>query len=441
MATNQDDPAQDDLAHAPFDVRSKMASGLPGPAPAWTGSLRFSFVGGNNDAPSVPVGGLAEAAVHALNRHGSALATYNLGDNPQGYGPLREFLAAQLAAEASLPIGSHEVLVVSGSLQALDLVIETFVAPGDVVVAEQATYGGMLSRLRRAGAAVVPAELDDDGIVPQALDALLGRLADEGRLPKLIYTIPTVQNPTGSVMPVERRRLVLDVARRWGVVIFEDDCYADLMWQGVRPPAIAALAREGSDVGRVVYCGSFSKSIAPALRVGFMVAEPPVMSRLVALKDDAGTGAVEQMLLAEYCSAHFVDHVRELRNTLGSKCAAMRDAVDTHFGARSAVAGKLGGPVQVTDPKGGIFVWLTFPAGVDTARYLAPAASRGIQFNEGAAWSVDRAWGARRMRLCFGSLSIEDIHEGVAALAQVIVSNEQAPTDPEPPGCGSLSCP
>ena len=409
--------------HASFDVRSKMASGLPPPAPPWTPIPRYSFVGGNNDSPSVPVGGLAEAAVNAINRHGPALATYNLGGNPQGYEALREFIAANLAAEAALPISADDVLVVSGSLQALDLVIAAFVEPGDVVVAEEATYGGIISKLTRAGALCEPARLDDDGIVPAALDDLLGELASQDRLPKLIYTIPTVQNPTGSVMPTERRHQLLEVARRWDVVIFEDDCYADLQWDGERPPAIAALARDGGDVGRVVYCGSFSKSIAPALRVGFIAAEVPVMRQLVALKDDAGTGAVEQLILAEYSGAHFVDHVRELRATLREKCRVMRHAVATHFGAFSRVAIKLGGPVQVTDPKGGIFVWLTFPSGTDTARYLAPAAERGIQFNEGAAWSVDPQWGARRMRLCFGSLSHDDIGDGVAALAEVIAAN------------------
>ncbi len=414
--------SQTEPTHAFFDVRSKMASSLPPPAPGWRPIPRYSFVGGNNDSPSVPVGGLAEAAVNAINRHGPALATYNLGGNPQGYEALREFIAANLAVEAALPISADDVLVVSGSLQALDLVIAAFVEPGDIVIAEEATYGGIISKLTRAGALCEPAQLDDDGIVPEALDRLLGELASQGRLPKLIYTIPTVQNPTGSVMPTQRRHQLLEVARRWDVVIFEDDCYADLQWEGERPPAIAALARDGGDVGRVVYCGSFSKSIAPALRVGFVAAEVPVMRQLVALKDDAGTGAVVQLILAEYSEAHFVDHVRELRVTLREKCRVIRHALATHFGALSAVAIKLGGPVQVTDPKGGIFVWLTFPTGTDTARYLAPAAERGIQFNEGAAWSVDPQWGARRMRLCFGSLSHDDIRDGVAALAEVIAA-------------------
>ena len=408
----------------PFDMAAKMVEGLPQPAGAWTPIPRFSFVGGNNDSPSVPVGGLTEAAMAVLAKHGSELATYNLGGNPQGFEGLREFVAASLAANAHMPTSTEQVLVVSGSLQALDLVNTAFLRPGDVVVAEEATYGGMISKVARRGARCVGVELDDDGIVPQRLEQLLDELTAAGTPPRFIYTIPTVQNPTGSVMPAERRREILAIARHFGVPIFEDECYSDLQWTGERPPTLRAIDSadsEGQSV--VIYCGSFSKSIAPALRVGYIVADVPIVRQLMALKDDAGTGALEQLVLAEYAAAHFDDHVSQLRDTLREKCAVMRHAVNTHLGALSAAAIKLGGPVQVTDPEGGIFVWLTFPAGTDTARYLAPAAERRIQFNQGAAWSVDPEWGARRMRLCFGSLSHQDIRDGVTALAEVIAAN------------------
>ena len=408
----------------PFDMAAKMVDGLPQPAGAWMPIPRFSFVGGNNDSPSVPVGGLTEAAMAVLTKHGSELATYNLGGNSQGFEGLREFVAASLAANAHMPTSSEQVLVVSGSLQALDLVNTAFLRPGDVVVAEEATYGGMISKVARRGARCVGVELDDDGIVPQRLEQMLDELTAAGTPPRFIYTIPTVQNPTGSVMPAERRREILAIARHFGAPIFEDECYSDLQWTGERPPTLRAIDcadSEGQSV--VIYCGSFSKSIAPALRVGYIVADVPIVRQLMALKDDAGTGALEQLVLAEYAAAHFDDHVSQLRDTLREKCAVMRHSVNTHLGALSAAAIKLGGPVQVTDPKGGIFVWLTFPAGADTARYLAPAAERGIQFNQGAAWSVDPEWGARRMRLCFGSLSHQDIRDGVTALAEVIAAN------------------
>lgn len=407
-----------------FDMTGKLAAGLPAPAGAWAPIPKYSFVGGNNDSPSVPVGGLTEAAMAVLAKHGSNLATYNLGGNPQGFEGLRSFVAESLAANAHMTTDPDQVLVVSGSLQALDLVNAAFLRPGDVVIAEEATYGGMISKVKRRGASCVGAELDDDGIIPEHLESLLGELAAAGTPPRFIYAIPTVQNPTGSVMPVERRRQILAIARRFGVPIFEDECYSDLQWTGERPPTLRALdCAESEGQSAVVYCGSFSKSIAPALRVGYLVADVPVIRQLAALKDDAGTGALEQLVLAEYAAAHFDDHVSQLRDTLQAKCHVIRHSVNTHLGALSPAAIKLGGPVQVTDPKGGIFVWLTFPHGTDTARYLAPAAERGVQFNEGAAWSVDPAWGARRMRLCFGSLSDDDIRDGVAALAEVIAAN------------------
>ena len=206
-------------------------------------------------------------------------------------------------------------------------------------------------------------------------------------------------------MPVERRVALLRLAAAHGVPIVEDDCYADLIWDGDRPPAIRAL--EGGD--RVVYCGSFSKSIAPALRVGYIVADWPVLSRLLALKTDGGTGALEQMVLAEYLAGGFDAHVAALVGTLKSKCAAMMEAVDREFGAAA----------EFTAPKGGIFLWVTLPEAVDTGRLFKAAQAEGVAINPGPEWSADAAAGGRRLRLCFAHPSEETIREGVARLAAI----------------------
>lgn len=389
-----------------FDITNRFRSGLPAGEARWTPAPRYSFVGGNNDAASVPFGGLAEAAVSVLRREGTSLATYNLGGGPQGYDPLREFICASLGARAHMSCDPGQVLVTSGSLQALDLVNGVLLEPGDTVIVEQATYGGMISRLARSGVEVVGAELDHDGIRPDALAEQLDRLAAQGKRPKYIYTIPTVQNPTGTVMPLARRHELLNLARQHGVVIFEDDCYADLLWDGERPPTIRSLDGDG---GQVVYCGSFSKSIAPALRVGYIVADWPVLSAMLALKTDAGSGALEQMVLAEYASFHFDDHVDQLRSVLRGKCEAMAGAVSDSFGPAASFQA----------PKGGIFLWLVFPDTVDTGVLAGPAAAEGIEFNPGAGWSADPAWGRNRLRLCFGQASPDTIRQGVAALAGV----------------------
>lgn len=390
-------------------MRTSFRSGTPEPLARWEGNLPFSFVGGHNDAASVPFAGLAEAATTVMRREGRSLASYNLGGSPQGYLPLREFVAGSLAVRASMPTEPEEVLLTSGSLQALDLVNDLFLDRGDVVIVEEATYGGTLSRLAVAGAEVLGVALDEDGIRPDHLAELLDGLASEGRRAKYLYTIPTVQNPTGSVMTVERRLQVLELARRHDLAIFEDDCYADLVFDGQRPPTIRALDDGG---GQVVYCGSFSKSVAPSLRVGYLVADWEVMGRVLSLKTDAGSGALEQLVLAEYNATHFDDHVAELTSALAEKCAAMCQAVTDSFGDW----------VEFTEPRGGIFLWLAFPDGIDTAAFVAPAQERGIEFNPGAGWSVDPAYGSRRMRLCFGHPGVDTIREGVAALAEVIAA-------------------
>jgi 2-aminoadipate transaminase len=392
-----------------FDIAASFRSGLPAPAARWDGNLPYSFVGGHNDAASVPFAGLAEAATTIMRREGPALAAYNLGGSPQGYLALREFVAGALGQRASMPTDPEQVLVTSGSLQALDLVNDVFLEPGDTVVVEEATYGGTLSRLATAGAQVVGVGLDQDGMRTDHLAEVLSDLAAQGRRPKFIYTIPTVQNPTGSVMTVQRRLELLELARQYEVPIFEDDCYADLVFDGERPPTIRALDDGG---GQVVYCGSFSKSIAPSLRVGYVVADWEVMGRLLALKTDAGSGALEQLVVAEYAATHFDAHVAELTATLAGKCAAMCEALGDRFGDL----------VQFVEPRGGIFVWVTFPDSVDTETLVAPALDRGVEFNAGAGWSVDPVYGARRMRLCFGHPSVETIAEGVGVLAEVVAA-------------------
>ncbi len=395
-----------------FDMTAALRDDLPAPSDPWQPAPPYSFVGGHNDSASIPFAGLAEAAVNAMRDNGPDLAAYNLGGSPQGFEPLRRFVCDKLGVRAGTPTEPDEVLITSGSLQALDLVNEAVLRPGDTVVIEQATYGGMVTRLQRQGVSWVGVDLDDDGIVPEHLDQVLSGLAAGGSRPRYLYTIPTIQNPTGSVLPLERRRQVLDIVRRHQVPVFEDDCYADLVWSGSRPPTLRALDQADGG-GQVIYCGSFSKSIAPSLRVGYIVADPPVIQQLLALKTDAGTGAMEQLALSEYAPTNFDDHVEKLMDALQVKCRAMRAAVTEHFPD----------DVTVTEPKGGIYVWLTFPEGVDTSALVEPAAAEGIEFNPGAGWSADAEWGRRRLRLCFGHPDVETIEAGVARLARIYLDH------------------
>src|SRR4051812_30452219 len=270
-----------------FDFAPLLAAGLPAPAAKWTGFPRFNFSGGHNDADHLPVDSIIAAATAVLAREGSTLATYGLESGPLGYHPLRAFLVEKLKRHAGISCSADEILITSGSLQAIDLVNGILLAPGDTVVIEQESYGGALTRLARLGVKTVGIPLDGEGLRMDALAAALDDLKRRGVRAKYIYTIPTVQNPTGTIMGEERRLELLRLAQVHGVPIFEDECYSDLVWDGRRPPALYAM----SQAGGVIHIGSFSKSVAPALRVGYIVAPWDLLSRMLALKTDAGSGA------------------------------------------------------------------------------------------------------------------------------------------------------
>ncbi len=393
------------MAAGSFDYASLLPADLPPPAARWTGAARYNFIGGNNDPAQTPVEGLVAAATAVLKREGGALASYGVRSGPQGYRPLREFLANKLKRDAGMACTADDILIVSGSLQALDLVNGVLLSRGDTVIIERDTYQGAINRLKRRGVEAVGIPLDRDGMRIDALASALAALKQRSIRPKYIYTVPTVQNPTGTIMPIERRRELLTLAQDYGVPIFEDDCYADLIWDGQRPPAIHAI----SESGNVIHVGSFSKSIAPALRVGFIVAPWQILSRVLALKTDGGTGALEQMVLAEFCAAQFETHVPNLRRGLRAKLEVMMAALNEQFGTAA----------EFDEPKGGILLWVKLPDQVDTMKLNAAALAAGVAINPGPEWSVDAAYSKSRMRLCFASPTADDIRAGIATLAEV----------------------
>jgi 2-aminoadipate transaminase len=393
------------MTSATFDFAPLLPPGLPAPAAKWTGLAKYSFIGGNNDPDQVPVEGLIDAVNAVLKREGKTLATYGLASGPQGYRPLRDFLTAKLKRDAGIDCVADDILIVSGSLQALDLVNQTLLARGDTVIIERDTYQGALTRLTRLGVNAVGIPLDHEGMRMDALAAVLADLRGRGIKPKYIYTIPTVQNPTGTIMPEARRTELLKLAQEYGVPIFEDDCYADLIWDGRRPPALYAMSRNAG----VIHIGSFSKSIAPALRVGYIVAPWDALSRMLALKTDAGSGALEQMVLAEYCAPHFVSHVPKLTRGLRAKLDTLMEALNEQFGTSA----------EFEDPKGGIFLWVKLPDHVDTLKLYQAALAAGVAINPGPEWSTDKAHAGSRLRLCFASPSHDQIRDGVAVLADV----------------------
>src|SRR5580704_1532656 len=390
---------------AGFAHASRFARDLPPAAPRWSGFPKYNFIGGHNDPTRIPATALADAAATVLRRNGANLALYN-SDGPQGFRGLREFVVAKVAGRAGITCTPDDVLITSGSGQGLDLVNRLLLEPGDTVLVEEFSYAGAISKLRRLQAKIVPIPLDGDGLRTDALTGILEDLGRGGIVPKFIYTIPTIQNPTGSILTLARRRALLALARKHGVPIFEDECYADLLWNADAPPSLFAL-----DPQQVIHVGSFSKTLAPALRLGYAVADWEAMSRLVALKReaDSGTGAVEQMVVAEYFAPNFARHVGELTGVLRDKLDTMVDALEKEFGTA----------VEPWQPDGGIFLWIKLPDAVDVRKRLQPAAAAGIVFNPGPDWACRPEAATSHMRLCFALPSKQDIRDGIAALARV----------------------
>lgn len=390
---------------AALDYSKLYSADILPPAPRWAPFPKYYFVGGNNDPEQIPIEGLIEAAASVLRREGSKLAIYNLGLGPQGYPGLRQFIAVKSKRHRGIDVSMDDISIVTGSGQGIDMISKLLLDPGDTVLAEEFCYQGALNRFRKLGARIEAMKLDGDGIVVEALASQLAALKAKGVTPKFIYTIPTIQNPTASILPLDRRRALLKLAHEYNIAIFEDECYADLLWQGMEaPPALYAL-----DPSAVIHLGSFSKSLAPALRLGYIIAPWEIMSRLLPLKGDSGTGALDQMIVAEYFSKNFDKHLPHLNTVLKDKLDAMVEAVEREFGSAA----------ECWIPKGGIFLWIKLPDEVDVRALLKPAAGAGIIFNEGPAWAVSADNSKSHLRLCFAMPSKQTIREGVAALAKV----------------------
>ncbi|MBV9557156.1 MAG: PLP-dependent aminotransferase family protein [Pseudolabrys sp.] len=390
---------------AAFDFGALVPAGSPAPAVKWPGLRKYDFTFGNNDPDGLDVVELKKAVDAALTREGRRLSDYRLQTGPQGFTPLREFLVKKLKRDAAIDCTVDDILLVSGSLQGLDLVNGALLEKGDTVICERDCYEGTINRYLRRGINIVGLPVDKDGMRMDALETTLSDLQKGGVRPKFIYTIATLQNPTSAVLSLERRKTMLALAEQYGVPIFEDDCYCDLTWDGKRPPSIYSLSKSGN----VIYMSSFSKTIAPALRVGFIVAPWSLMSRLLPLKTDAGSGGLEQMMLAEYCEKNFVEHVDELRQRFKAKLDTLVGALNEQFGTAA----------EFDYPPGGMFLWVKLPDNVDAMKLRDAALKASVVINPGPEWSIDKAYSKNRIRLCFASPTHDEIRQGIAVLADV----------------------
>ena len=393
------------MAGERIDYSTLFNKNLPSPSGKWQGHPKYNFIGGHSDPDLVPMNEFIESAANVFKGDPRNIAMYNFEGGPQGILSLRNFLVSKLSAERGIDITSEEILITSGSGQAIELINEILLDEGDTVIVESFTFSGALSYLRRRGVNFVGVDLDENGIQMDQLENILADLKVKGIRPKYIYTIPTLQNPTGTVMTMERRHRLLDLSEEYGVPIFEDECYADLIFEGEYEKAIRGL----DDSNRVLHIGSFSKSLGPGLRLGYVVASWDVMSRLISRKTDAGTGVMDQMIVGDYFSKHYDEHIQDMRGALKRKCNVLSAALREHFGPL----------VDFEEPRGGMYLWVKLPPGIDSRDLVQTALEEGIAYNPGPDWSANPDAAANYIRLCFALPSEQEIWEGIEKLAKV----------------------
>lgn len=384
-----------------FRYEGLFSQRTPQPVRRAPSHARYDFAVAYPDPDLLPLDDLARAMAQALKEEGRSLALY---PPPLGHEGLRDLIVQKLTEERGIRTDREHVLLTSGSMQGINLICEALLDPGDIVLTEDFFYLGTLRSLRRFGARVIGIPCDQHGMRMDALEETLATLKRFGMRPKFLYTIPTFQNPQGTELPLERRRRLVELAHAYGFPILEDDCYVDLRMEGEPTPAIASLDGAGE---AVLYVSSFSKIVAPGVRLGWVVAPTEVMERLLTIKLDAGTNHLAAMAVHRYLQEHRKTHVAELNDGLRRKRDAMLSALGESFGPRA----------QWSHPPGGMYIWLRLPEGADTAAVQEKALQAGVSYYNGSLFSPEGK-GKNCLRLCYAYPKVWEIQEGVHLLAR-----------------------
>ena len=362
----------------------------------------ISFARGAPSLDIVDVDGLRTAADQAFQNDPAGATAYGTSI---GYPPLRDWIAERHQVEPA------RVLVTNGSMQADAFLFDALVEPGDSVIVERPTYDRTLLSLKNRGADVRAVELEPDGIDVAAVE----RVLRGGAKPKLAHIIPNFQNPAGYTLSAEKRRSLLELAREHEFTVFEDDPYVALRFKGETLESMLSM-----DAGSVVYASSFSKTVCPGIRVGYLVGPEELIARIAKLATSAyiSPNMVAQAIVNQFCRSGAIDRsietVKEaLRDRAGTLCEALRrELPDARF----------------VEPEGGYFLWVDLPRGTDVGALFAAAAERGVQFVKGTDFVLDG--GESSLRLAYSGVTPEQIEEGVrrlaAAYAEVSASTHSA---------------
>ena len=368
----------------------------------------ISFAGGFPDSALFDVDGIREASLAALAQEPGAALQYGA---TEGYGPLREQIAGFMNSKGAT-LAPEQLIVTTGSQQALDLLGKTLVGPGDKVIVEGPTFLATIQCFRLYGAELISAPLDEEGVDVDRLE----RLIVEHR-PKFVYLIPTFGNPSGRLLGLARRQRLLEIAVRHNTILVEDDPYGDLYFGDAPPPSLLALSPSvPGSADLLVHCGSLSKVLSPGLRVGWMVAPAELLAKATMCKQfsDANTSTFAQAVAAQYLkSGRMPETLAKVRRVYSERAQAMSEALRQHLGQR----------VSFVEPQGGLFIWarLTGADGgpTDGAAFSKRAVEQGVAFVPGAPFFASNPDHAT-FRMSFATADLDKIQEGVQRLVKAL---------------------
>lgn len=357
----------------------------------------ISFAGGNPALSALPDQHAAQIAREVLETNGKAILQYGA---TEGYPAFVESLKAYATEQLGCNIPA--VLPVTGSTQAMDLLCKALINPGDVILVENPSFLGNLQCMKLYQAKLVPVESDENGLIPDKLETAILE-----HHPKMLYTIPTFQNPTGKTLSLERRKPIAEMAAKYGMIVAEDDPYRDLRYAGTPIPSIKSFDQEGW----VVFLGSFSKIISPGLRVGYMAGDPRILRKCTIGKQssDVHTANLNQAIVDQFLRRNLLpEHIRTICASYKEQMTAMMEEL-TRFPEGT----------RYTRPEGGLFIWVELPSGINAKELLDKVIPRGVAYVPGTHFFTDGGH-ENTLRLNFSASTIEQIHRGMNILREEI---------------------
>jgi 2-aminoadipate transaminase len=325
----------------------------------------------------------------------------------QGEESLRELTAEKIFVDRGIKTDKESIVLCNGSGEANSLIIQAIVNPGDYVITEEYVYMGTTNQLYYFGANIVGTKIDDKGLIPEKLEeTILSIKKKAGVTPKILYTIPEHQNPTGSILPKDRRIEIIDICKKYGIMILEDDCYVDNRFEGSPEPSFASL----DDSGMIAYVGSFSKLIAPGLRMGYFTATDELIDRALSVKIGSGPNQFVAYAIDGYLRSNLNNQRNNYNKLLKDKKEAMEKALEETFDKSNA---------KWSSPSGGCYTWIEFTNGTNLSSIRDEVFSKGVGYLSGENFAPNGD-GQNMARLCFAFESVEKNYDGIKRLGSIL---------------------